>query len=454
MGDRADFLPHAAAAASPPASLLSARYAAIRAQTLALAAPLSEADAQAQSMPDASPAKWHLAHVTWFFETFVLERYEPDFRPHHAAYRVLYNSYYNGVGEQFPRPRRGLVTRPSLAEVRAWRRAVDERVLALLDRADADADAEMLALVELGLQHEQQHQELLLTDVLHLLSCNPLAPAYRGAAAGVRRADAAAPPNAAASNAPPRWIDCDGGLVDVGHDGRGFGFDNEGPRHRHWLRPFAIAARPCTQREWRAFVDDGGYADPRWWLAAGWDWVRAEGVTAPLHWRRDGAAWRQFTLDGLVDLEPDAPVCHVSLYEADAYARWRSAHDGLRLRLPTEFEWEHIAARDAAAAIAAGNFVESSALRPRAAPRDGAGAEQWFGDVWEWTSSSYLAYPGFAAWDGAVGEYNGKFMIDQTVLRGGSCATPQGHIRASYRNFFPAGARWQFSGLRLARDEG
>jgi len=440
-------------APSHPASSdsLARRFAHIRAQGLALAAPLSESDAQAQSMPDASPAKWHLAHVTWFFETFVLERFEPGFKPHHPAFRVLFNSYYNGVGEQHPRAERGLVTRPSLAEVRAWRAAVDERVAALLDTGDELTKAAVASVVELGLQHEQQHQELLLTDVLHLFSLNPLAPVYRPQW-----------PLAAVSPQPLDWVGVEGGLVDIGHghshaDGA-FAFDNETPRHRHWLRPCALANRLTTHGEWAAFMADGGYRDPRWWLAAGWDWVRSQRIEAPLYWRHEGGGadrWRIFTLHGEVPLDPHTPITHISYFEADAFARWSSAqHPGEPARrLPTEAEWEHAAAGLPPAAVGEGNFVESNALHPVPVARGGAGLRQMFGDVWEWTNSSYLAYPGYRPWAGAVGEYNGKFMVNQMVLRGGSCATPRAHIRASYRNFFPTDARWQFNGLRLARDE-
>lgn len=418
---------------------LAARYAALRAQTVALAAPLSEADCQAQSMADASPVKWHLAHVTWFFETFVLEPFEPGFRPHHPAYRVLFNSYYQGVGERHPRQQRGLITRPTLAEVLAWRRAVDERVLAVLAQVDAPA---LIERVVLGLQHEEQHQELLLTDLLHLFSCNPLAPVYV----------AASSPQAAPA-APLQWAAQAGGLVDIGHAGAGFAFDNERPRHRVFLQPHALANRLTTQGEWAEFIADGGYGDPRWWLSAGWDWVQAQAVQAPLYWRRDpGGAWVQFTLHGLQPLQPQAPVVHISLFEADAYARWAAAQQRLPLRLATEAEWEAAAAPLAEAGLAAGHFADSGLWLPQPAQAGVAGLQQLFGSVWEWTRSSYLPYPGYQPWAGAVGEYNGKFMLDQTVLRGGSCATPRGHVRASYRNFFPAAARWQFTGLRLACD--
>lgn len=423
---------------------LAQRLAAVRAQTLALAAPLSEADCQVQSMPDASPVKWHLAHTTWFFETFVLERFEPGFRPWHPAWRVLFNSYYQGVGEQHPRPQRGLVTRPSLAEVRAWRASVDERLQALLAAPPPGQGDALGTLVELGLQHEQQHQELILTDLLHLLSCNPLDPAY---AAGP-------PPAVPAPAAPGGWTAFDGGLVEIGHAGGGFAFDNETPRHRVFLRPYALADDLVTQGDWLAFVADGGYDDPRWWLAAGWDWRRAQGVAAPLHWRRGGdGAWRRFTLRGLLPLDEAAPVVHVSAYEADAYARWHGARQGALHRLPTEAEWEHAAERAGAPAIAAARCIDAGALLPLPPPSAlPAGPRQLFGEVWQWTASAYQAYPGFRAWDGAVGEYNAKFMVNQLVLRGGSCATPRAHLRTSYRNFFPPEARWQFSGLRLARD--
>lgn len=416
---------------------LCERYAAVRQQTVALAEPLSEADCQVQSMPDASPVKWHLAHVTWFFETFVLERHEAGFTPHHPAFRVLFNSYYNGIGEQHPRPQRGLVTRPGLAEVMAYRRAVDERMAALLSRRLPD---DMAQRVELGLQHEQQHQELILTDLRHLLSCNPLDPAYRPA-----------DPVAPASEVPLRWLPADGGAVDIGHAGPGFAFDNETPRHRSWLRPHALANRLVTQGEWAAFVADGGYDDARWWLAAGWDWVRQQRVHAPMYWRAEpGGGFSCFTLRGRLPLEAQAPAANLSLYEADAYARWYSAqHPGQPpVRLPTEFEWEHAAAQ---AGARDGGFLDSGALQPRPVA-DAPGLLQRAGDAWQWTCSAYAPYPGFRAWDGAVGEYNAKFMVNQYVLRGGSCATPRSHARISYRNFFPAEARWQFSGLRLARD--
>ena len=428
-----------------PLSLIE-RHAAVRAATEALAAPLSAAECQVQSMPDASPVKWHLAHTTWFFETFVLATHVPGHRPFDPAFKVLFNSYYNGVGAQHPRAQRGLVTRPDLATVRAWRAAVDDQMATLLALPLPPGVAD---LVELGLQHEQQHQELILTDVLHLLSCNPLAPVY------LPLPPAAAPVGPAG---PLQWIDQPGGLVDIGDAGSGFAFDNERPRHAQHLRPFALASRPVSQGEWAAFIADGGYADPRWWMSAGWDWVRQQQVAAPLHWRRSGGAqadWQVFGLRGLQPLQPDAPVCHIGWFEADAFARWHAAQhpDSPPSRLPTEPEWEHAAQAHWPHALAAGNLLESGALRPLPAGGAGSGLQQLAGDVWEWTASPYTAYPGYRPWAGAVGEYNGKFMVNQMVLRGGSCATPRSHIRASYRNFFPTDARWQFSGVRLARDE-
>jgi ergothioneine biosynthesis protein EgtB len=393
------------------AGLWIERYAQVRAATMALAAPLSDEDCCAQSMPDASPVKWHLAHTTWFFETFVLERFEDGFQPFHPAFRVLFNSYYNGVGDKHPRPQRGLLTRPSLAQVRAYRANVDARIAALVRRHGGDAA--LATLLALGLQHEQQHQELILTDIKHLLAQNPMAPAYleqHGAPAGQ---------GAPAAQA---WLHFSGGVGEIGHQGDGFCFDNELPRHKTYLDPYELSSRLVSNGEYLAFIEAGGYADAGLWLAEGWDWVRAQGIAAPHYWRRDDAApggWSAFTLHGQQPLDLDAPVTHVSLFEADAYAHWAGA------RLPTEAEWEHAA--------------------------HAPGLSQMFGHCWQWTSSSYAPYPGFRPAQGAIGEYNGKFMVNQYVLRGSSLATPQGHARASYRNFFPAGARWQFTGIRLAR---
>ncbi|MFM6992132.1 MAG: ergothioneine biosynthesis protein EgtB [Rhodoferax sp.] len=435
-------------------SELARRYARVRAQSLALATPLSAEDCQAQSMPDASPVKWHLAHVTWFFETFVLEAFEPGFAPFNPAFKVLFNSYYNAVGDKHPRPERGLLTRPCLAEVLRWREAVDERICALLTGAAADGAAR---LIELGLQHEQQHQELILTDMKHLLSRSGLSPVYRKPW-----------PLAQVTPVAHAWVGFDGGLVQIGVDAAGtdatngtFAFDNEGPRHTVHLRPYALANRLVTHGEWLDFMQAGGYADPRWWLSAGWDWVQRERILAPLYWRQHLATgpWRSFTLHGEVPIDPHTPITHISYFEADAFARWKAATDSActGARLPTEAEWEAAVARQlvqSAAPLADGNFAESNALHPMPVARADTQTDllQTFGDCWEWTSSSYAPYPGYQPWPGAVGEYNGKFMVNQYVLRGGSCASPASHLRASYRNFFPADARWQFSGLRLARD--
>jgi ergothioneine biosynthesis protein EgtB len=407
---------------------LTGEFARIRARSVELCVPLSAEDACVQSMPDASPAKWHLAHTTWFFETFVLERFEPGFRPFRAEYRALFNSYYNQVGDKHPRAQRGMLTRPPLAEVHDYRRDVDRRMQRLLQ--DAAAHVFLRDLVVLGLNHEQQHQELLLTDVKHLLSLNPLAPAYCE-----RHVHPAAP------GAALEWVDFAGGISAIGHCGTGFAFDNELPRHDALLQPFRLASRLVTNGEYLHFVEQGGYADAQLWLAEGWDWVAQHRLAQPIYWRGEEGAWKEFTLGGLLPLDPALPVAHLSYFEADAYARWAGA------RLPTEEEWESAAA----ACAIAGNFADDGAFHPRAAP-PGRGLLQMFGDVWEWTQSSYAPYPGFRVAAGAIGEYNGKFMVNQYVLRGGSCATSAGHIRASYRNFFPTGARWQFSGFRLARD--
>jgi len=416
-----------------PRGSRSERFRSVRLATRALAAPLSAEDCAIQSMPDASPVKWHLAHTTWFFETFVLAPHQPGYRVFDAAYGYLFNSYYNAIGERHPRPERGMLSRPGLEEILAYRRHVDAAMLELL--AGDRALPETGALIELGLQHEQQHQELILTDVKHMLSRNPLKPAYQ-------KQWRLTPIRARERS----WIACAAGLRDIGHAGADFCFDNETPRHRVWLDAFRIASHPVTHGDFIEFIDDGGYRRPELWLAAGWDAVSARGWHAPQYWEHRDGRWHAFTLHGEVPVDPHTPVCHVSFYEADAFARWANA------RLPTEAEWE-VAARDAPRE---GTFLESGALHPlalREAPAGGALA-QAYGDVWEWTRSDYAPYPGFRPAAGAVGEYNGKFMCGQYVLRGGSCATPASHIRASYRNFFPPDARWQFSGLRLARDAG
>ncbi len=409
-------------------------YSAIRQTMPDLVAPLSAEDCQVQSMTDASPAKWHLAHVTWFFETFVLERFEANFRPFDAAFRVLFNSYYQGVGEMHPRALRSLISTPTLDVVKHYRSAVDERMRAVL--AQRGDDPALMAVVTLGLQHEQQHQELLLTDIKHALSFNP------GHAAYAQRW-----PMASVRALPLRWLQHDGGLVEHGHDARldgAFCFDNETPRHGVYIAPFQLASRPATNGDYLAFIDDAGYRRPELWLAMGWDWVRSAERSAPLYWCLHADTWWCHTLQGRVEIDPRTPVCHLSFFEADAFARWSGA------RLPTEFEWEHAARQLRSTARC--NFADRGAFHPL--PVDDAALDepvQMFGDVWEWTQSSYAAYPGYQPAPGAIGEYNGKFMCNQSVLRGGSCATSPGHVRASYRNFFPPEAQWQFSGLRLAR---
>jgi ergothioneine biosynthesis protein EgtB len=412
---------------------LATRYAAVRAASLAISEGLDAEDCALQSMPDASPVKWHLAHTTWFFETMVLERFAERHAPFRAEFRDFYNSYYNAVGEQFPRMQRGLISRPALREVLDYRQHTDAAMQALLGQTALPHDA--LSLIELGLNHEQQHQELMLTDLKHLLSLNPFAPAYRPPV-----------PNAPRRAADLRWRAYDAGVVEVGHPGIGFAFDNESPRHRQFVEPFELASRPVTNADYLAFVEDGGYQRPELWLSEGWQTAQLQRWMSPIYWRKEGDGegdgWREFTLQGLRPLDPACPVVHVSHYEADAYARWADA------RLPTEFEWE----RAAADLPVEGNLAEDGALHP--VPSEDGPMQALFGDVWEWTSSSYAPYPGFRTASGAVGEYNGKFMANQYVLRGGSCATPQSHIRATYRNFFPSSARWQFSGIRLARDGG
>ena len=405
---------------------LARRFAAVRGLSEALVAPLSDADATVQSMDDASPAKWHLAHTTWFFEAFVLRDHVAGYRLHDERFPFLFNSYYEAEGRRHARGRRGMVTRPTLDEVLAYRAAVDA---ALLD-ALGDLPPAATELVALGCHHEEQHQELLVTDILHLMSENPLESAIWPAAPKVP----VAMPGAI------RWTHSAERVVEIGHDGQGFAFDCEGPRHRALIPAHAIADRTVTNGEWQRFIADGGYRDPRLWLSDGWGWVQREGITAPLYWEQRDGVWTRFGLDGRRAVDPAAPVTHVSFYEADAYATWAGA------RLPTEFEWEAAAAAHDAGG---GNQMDrGGAVEPRPAAKGPA----FFGDVWEWTGSAYRPYPGFRAVKGAVGEYNGKFMNGQFVLRGGSCATPRGHARASYRNFFYPHQRWQFTGVRLAKD--
>jgi ergothioneine biosynthesis protein EgtB len=411
---------------------LAERYSRTRQSTQRLCDPLAIEDFVVQSMPDASPARWHLAHTTWFFETFVLACWEADYQPASTDYQFLFNSYYNGVGEQFPRARRGLLTRPTVAEVFQYRQSVDERMLRLLN-TPRDGDAtEIARVVELGINHEQQHQELLLTDIKHMLSCNPLWPAYRSA------------PDQRLVTSPrsTAWSAHCGGLVPVGHEGPAFAFDNERPRHTVFLQPFEIHRRLVTAGEFIEFMNDGGYSRPELWLSLGWSTSRDQEWAAPLYWVEQDGQWWQFSLDGLRPLNAEEPICHVSYFEADAFARWSGA------RLPTEAEWEHAAT----GADLHGGFLESEHFHPYPLQDERGNMAQMYGEVWQWTASPYTPYPGYVAPAGALGEYNGKFMCNQYVLRGGSCVTPASHIRATYRNFFPPDARWQFSGIRLARD--
>ena len=404
------------------------RFRKVRDLSVSLVATLSDADATPQSMPDASPAKWHLAHTTWFFETFVLRDHLDGYRLFSGDWPFLFNSYYEAEGARHARPQRGLLTRPSLAEVKAYRAHVDQALVDVLpDLAGTCGD-----LIELGLHHEEQHQELLLTDLKHLFWCNPLGPQVWAAEPGVP----------AQAIAPIRWLDGPVGLVEIGADETEFAFDCERPVHRHYLAPYALADRTITNGEWIAFMDAGGYSTARLWLDDGWSWVNSHGVDSPLYWRSGHDGWEHFTLAGWQAVDLAAPVAHVSFFEADAYARWADA------RLPTEQEWEAFARHFDPSA---GNQLDSArAIAPRPSA-GGGGAAEVFGNVWEWTGSAYRPYPGFKIAEGAVGEYNGKFMNGLFVLKGGSCATPRGHLRASYRNFFAPEKRWQFTGLRLAR---
>ena len=431
-----------AAATDPGKPFLLARYRQTRAFTEKLAEPLEVEDYVVQSMPDVSPTKWHLAHVTWFFETFVLAPHVDGYEPLDPAYQYLFNSYYLGAGERHCRDQRGYISRPTVEEVYAYRRHVDRQMDELLagpggrlDAGGSEEADEILRVVEIGLHHEQQHQELLLTDIKHVLSVNPLRPAYLPADPD---------PIASESLGPPSWMAVEGGLHEIGHEiGPGFAFDNETPRHRFFVEAFELADRLVTNAEYLLFIEDGGYERGDLWLSEGWTAVRENGWSEPFYWERDGGDWYTFTLRGRRPVDPFEPVCHLNYFEADAYARWVGA------RLPTEQEWEVVASQHAIE----GNFVESGRLHPaRASEGDPGGARQLFGDVWEWTRSQYSPYPGYEALPGTLGEYNGKFMSNQFVLRGGSCATSESHIRRTYRNFFPADASWQFTGLRLARD--
>jgi ergothioneine biosynthesis protein EgtB len=411
---------HAQQLANSP---LSEQYRAIRRTTLELTKPFSAEDQMLQSMPDASPAKWHLAHTTWFFETFILSPHVGGYQPFDSRYQYLFNSYYKQLGSHPYRGARGLMSRPSLDEIHAYRSHVDDAMLRHLE----SVNEQTAALIELGLNHEQQHQELILTDIKHALWSMPLRP------------ERVSQPRAVSITVPLLWMNFEGGIHKIGHAGTGFAFDNEGPRHEVLLRVFRIASRLVTNAEYLQFMNEGGYRRPELWLSDGWDTVCSQGWNSPLYWEESDGRWFQFTFAGMKELDPASPVCHVSYYEADAYARWSNA------RLPLEEEWEVAAAQ----ASSRGTLLEDGGLRPQ--PARGKGLQQVFGDVWEWTSSPYAAYPGFEPAKGLIGEYNGKFMCNQFVLRGGSCATPSSHIRATYRNFFPPHSRWQFMGIRLAK---
>jgi ergothioneine biosynthesis protein EgtB len=402
---------------------LAERFQHVRNRTVSLCAPLQVEDYVVSSMPDVSPTKWHLAHTSWFFETFVLADHDSRYESPNPRYAFLFNSYYVQAGERHCRAQRGLVTRPSVSEVMAYRQHVDEAMLRLCDRIADDPAHPAWRVIELGIHHEQQHQELLLTDIKHVFWTNPLRPSYRDPLP-------ASPPSGARS-----WRTFAAGVRRIGHAADGFAYDNEGPSHRVFNEAFRIATRLVTNGEYLSFIEDGGYRRPELWLSNGWATVREQNWSAPLYWSPSASGWSEFTLAGDADLDPSLPVCHVSYYEADAYARW-AGH-----RLPTESEWE-TAAEDAPIE---GTFVESGRMHPAAGE-----SQQWYGDVWQWTGSAYVAYPGFKPSAGAIGEYNGKWMSDQWVLRGASCATPQSHARLTYRNFFPSDARWQFTGIRLA----
>jgi ergothioneine biosynthesis protein EgtB len=416
------------------ADALVARYDEVRAHTETLAAPLSPEDQTVQTMPDVSPTKWHRAHVTWFFETFVLADHEPSFKPYQDQYWFLFNSYYEGVGPRYARAERGFITRPGAHDVGLYRADVDARMRQLVTTLDGGSLEKLTSTIELGFHHEQQHQELLLMDIKHVLSVNPLQPTYAGS------------PLAPSAPDPLGWVDVEGGLVEVGHRGGGFSFDNELPLHQQWLEPYRLADRLVTNGEWLEFMADRGYERHELWLSDGWGKVRAEGWRAPFYWTEVDGAWFEHTLSGTRPVDPGLPVSHVSHYEADAYAAWAGR------RLPTEVEWEHAVVADgqADASAAGGNLADTETFHPRAAGPTTGHLRQVYGDCWEWTSSAYLAYPGYHAPAGAIGEYNGKFMSGQMVLRGGCALTPPGHARATYRNFFPPGSRWALSGVRLA----
>ncbi len=414
---------------------LLAQYRSTRNRTEALASPLSAEDQTVQSMPDTSPTKWHRAHTTWFFETFLLGEYVPDYRPVHPDYAFLFNSYYEQAGPRHARPNRGMITRPGIAEVASYRAEVDRRIGRLIETAPAAQWPDIEARITLGLHHEMQHQELLVMDAKHALSRNPTGPAY-----------SPAPPAPDGNAVPESWAAFDGGLVEIGHRGNGFAYDNEGPHHQVYLRPYRLASRPTTCGAWLEFMADDGYGRPELWLSEGWATVQAEEWQAPLYWREaESGGWERFTLHGRQPVDPRAPVSHVSYFEADAFARWTG------FRLPSEMEWE-VAVNGAPVA---GQFLDGGVAEPQPAfadAPDASGLHQAWGTVWEWTQSPYSAYPGFRTPPGALGEYNGKFMVNQMVSRGGCAWTAAAQMRPTYRNFFPPSTRWHCSGLRLAQD--
>jgi ergothioneine biosynthesis protein EgtB len=415
-----------------PTSSLRGRLAQTRAMSLRIAEPLTEEDQIVQAMEDASPTKWHLAHTTWFFEEFVLKPYDRAYKEYDERFNYCFNSYYENAGPRHPRPKRSLLTRPTHDEVMSYRHHIDRALDNFFDRGGNGPSPDALSLIELGVNHEQQHQELMFTDALALFAGNPLRPAYRPAEG--EASDRAAPE--------VEFIPFPGGIFDIGHDAEGFFYDNEGPRHQQLLRPFRLANRLVSNGEWLEFMAAGGYSTATLWLSDGWATVNREGWEAPLYWEQKDGQWHQMTLRGLLPVDPSRPVTHISLYEADAFARWAGK------RLPTEFEWE-IASESL---DVEGNMLGADRLVAQPAKRNTLGLQQMFGDLWEWTGSAYLPYPGFKTAPGAVGEYNGKFMCNQFVLRGGSCVTPEGHVRRTYRNFFYPHHRWQFMGMRLADD--
>jgi ergothioneine biosynthesis protein EgtB len=426
-----------------PADRLLARFHEVRDFTNRLCADLAPEDCVVQSMPEISPTKWHLAHTTWFFETFILKKWMPGYQPEVPQYAYLFNSYYNAAGDMHRRDLRGLISRPTVEETRTYRSSIDSYIDKLISGADEKLFREIEPILILGIHHEQQHQELLVTDIKHVFAQNPLYPVFRHVGAASSRFPGKTRQDAASTSA-LNFVEFDEATVEIGHDGSDFSYDNESPRHRALVLPFSLASRPVTNGEYLEFINDGGYARPEFWLSLGWMTVNEQRWQAPLYWTKRDGTWWNFTLSGFRPVDENEPVTHISYFETDAYANWKGA------RLPTEFEWE----RAAVDVSIDGNFVESARFHPQTltASAQGGPLAQMFGDVWEWTRSAYSPYPGYRAGPGALGEYNGKFMCNQYVLRGGSCATSRTHIRKTYRNFFQPDKRWQFTGIRLARD--